>query len=310
MMLKKNRVRRRMKILIVTDIDNPGLKEDCLIAKSFIKDGHHVTLTREDYDEQLDELFDTIVIRNIWHLDSRNYEEYKNKMLCLRKRLKRKKIPTINLYGKFDDSGKLYLKELYDKGYPVIPTTTNLADFKEYDEKDIFLLKPIDGYEGYGIIEMLKNEIEVNPNYIVQPKVKFTKEVEFYFINKDFQFVLEFVPSKKPVYPIPNLYNYTDEELKIAQDFANLCDDKFVGVQRIDFLKTKEGILLLEIGDSSPYLNLNSLDEKVRNDFLENFKNMVYKYYNSYHNVNFEKGSGEMVSLKESTIYDKNKYRQ
>lgn len=74
------------------------------------------------------------------------------------------------------------------------------------------------------------------------------------------------------------------------QDFANLCNDKFVGVQRIDFLKTKEGdLLLLEIGDSSPYLNLNSLDEKVRNIFLKNYKNMVYKYYDSYHKLKVEK---------------------
>ncbi len=279
-----------MKILIITDIDNPGLKEDCFIAKAFIKDGHHVTLTREDYDERLDELFDIIVIRNIWHFDSDNYEEYKNKMLNLRKRLKQKNIPTINLYGKFDDSGKLYLKDLYDGGYPVIPTATDLSVFKRYNENDIFLLKPINGYEGYGIFEKQKNEIVESEKYIIQPKVQFEKEIEFYFLNKEFQFVLEFVPSKKPVYPIPNLYNYTDEELKIAQDFANLCDDKFVGVQRIDFLKTKEGdLLLLEIGDSSPYLNLNSLDEKVRNIFLRNYKNMVYKYYNSYHKLNFEK---------------------
>lgn len=279
-----------MKILIVTDIDNLGLKEDCFIAKSFIKDGHHVTLTREDYDERLDELFDIIVIRNIWHFDSNNYEEYKNKMTNLRKRLKRKNIPTINLYGKFDDSGKLYLKRLYNEGYPVIPTATDLLDFKKYSGNDIFLLKPINGYEGYGIVEKHKNEIVGNEKYIIQPKLRFKKEVEFYFLNKEFQFALEFVPSKKPIYPIPNLYNYSDNEMKIAQDFANLCDDKFVGVQRIDFLKTEDGnLLLLEIGDSSPYLNLNSLDEKVKNIFLENYKNMVYKYYNSYHKFLFEK---------------------
>ena len=88
-----------MKILIVTDIDNPGLKEDCFIARSFIRDGHHVTLARQDYDEKMDELFDVIAIRNIWHFDSINYEKHKNDMINLRKRLKNKNIPTINLYG-------------------------------------------------------------------------------------------------------------------------------------------------------------------------------------------------------------------
>lgn len=271
-----------MKILIVTDIDNPGLKEDCFIAKSFIDDGHHVTITREDYDERLDNLFDVIVIRNIWHFDRENYDYYKNKMINLRERLKRKNIATINLFGKFDDSGKLYLEKLYKKGYPVIPSSTTLSIFEEYSDDDEFLLKPLNGYEGYGIIETKKKNIKENSNYIIQPKIEFEKEIEFYFLNKDFQFVLEFVPSKKPVYPIPSLYKYSEEELKIAQTFANLCDDNFVGVQRIDFLKTLDGkLLLLEIGDSSPYLNLNSLNEETRNKFLQNYKDMTYKYFNN-----------------------------
>lgn len=271
-----------MKILIVTDIDNPGLKEDSFIARSFIRDGHHVTLARQDYDEKMDELFDVIAIRNIWHFDSINYEKHKNDMINLRKRLKNKNIPTINLYGTFDDSGKVYLEKLYNDGYPVIPTTTTLSELNNYSNDDVLLLKPINGYEGYGIVEKHKNEIIETKGFVIQPKINFEKEVEFYFINKEFQFVLEFVPSKKPVYPIPQLYDYSQEELKIAQNFANLCDKKFIGVQRIDFLKTVDGkLLLLEIGDSSPYLNLNSLDEDTRNKFLENYKNMVYNYYDS-----------------------------
>ena len=271
-----------MKILIVTDIDNPGLKEDCFIARSFIRDGHHVTLARQDYDEKMDELFDVIAIRNIWHFDSINYEKHKNDMLNLRKRLKNKNIPTINLYGTFDDSGKLYLEKLYNDGYPVIPTMITLSDLNNYSNDDVFLLKPINGYEGYGIVEKYKNEIIETKGFVIQPKINFEKEIEFYFLNKEFQFVLEFVPSKKPVYPIPKLYKYSKDELQIAQDFADLCDKKFVGVQRIDFLKTSDGkLLLLEIGDSSPYLNLNSLDEDTRNKFLENYKNMVYNYYDS-----------------------------
>lgn len=268
-----------IKILIVTDIDNPGLKEDCFIAKSFIKDGHHVTITRQDYDENLDNFFDVIILRNIWHLDKKEFSQYKENMINLRKRLKDKKIPTINLFSSFDDSGKLYLKELYKKDYPVIPTATDIFFFSNYDKNDLFLIKPVNGYDGFGIKEQMKSEIIENEEYIIQPKIDFIKEVEFYFINKEFQYVLEFVPSKKPIYPIPNLYDYTEEELKIAQSFANLCSDDFVGVQRIDFLKTSDDkLLLLEIGDSSPYLNLNSLDDKTREKFLTNYKKMVYEY--------------------------------
>ncbi len=270
-----------MKILIVTDIDNPGLKEDCFIAKSFIKDGHHVTITRADYDELLDSLYDIVIIRNIWHCDKNNYVKYKNGVIKFRNRLKKKNIPAINLYGKFDDFGKTYLEKLYRKGFSVIPTSRKISDFKNFDDDSVFLLKPINGFNGYGIMEKAKKEIIENKNYVIQPKIQFAKEIEFYFINRDFQYVLEFVPSKKPIYPVPNLYNYTKEELLLAQQFANLSDEKFVGVQRIDFLKTVDGkLLLLEIGDAAPYLNLNSLSEDMRNKFLENYKSMVYNYYN------------------------------
>ncbi len=80
-----------IKILLVTDIDNPGLKEDCFIAKSFIEDSHHVTITRWDYDEALDDLFDVVILRNIWHLDSNNFLDYKNQLLSLKQRLKKKR---------------------------------------------------------------------------------------------------------------------------------------------------------------------------------------------------------------------------
>ena len=273
-----------MKILLVTDIDNPGLKEDCMIARSFINDGHKVTIARQDYDEKLDDMFDLIIIRNIWHLDNDNYEEHKQNIISLIKRLKEKSVPTINLNGIFDTQGKLYLEDLYKKGYPVIPSSTNIQDFLKYNDNASFLLKPLDGYDGYGIIEKEKRSITNDDNYLIQPKIGFSKEIEFYFLNKEFQYVLEFVPSKKPVYPIPNLYSYTEEELKIAQSFANQCGDDFCGVQRIDFLKTDNELLLLEIGDSAPYLNLSSLDDETRNKFINNYKKMVYDYYDKITN--------------------------
>ncbi len=266
-----------MKILIVTDIDNPGLKEDCMLAKAFVKDGHQVTISRQDYDPQMDEIFDVILLRNIWHLNSQNYLESKRNIVALKQRLLGKKIPTINLISQFDDKGKKYLIDLYNKGYPVIPTSENLDSFRDYQDDDKFLLKPVNGYDGYDIQELTKKEIKASKDYLIQPKMAFVKEVEFYFINKSFQYALEFVPSKKPIYPTPNLYNYTESELAIAQQFANLCAKDFNGVQRIDFLKLKDGqLLLLEIGDSAPYLNLNSLNTETREKFLTNYKNLVY----------------------------------
>ena len=64
----------------------------------------------------------------------------------------------------------------------------------------------------------------------------------------------------------------------LAQSFANLNND-FVGIQRIDFLKDKnDELLLIEIEDASPYLDLDCLSESDLNNFLKKYKSMVYEY--------------------------------
>ncbi len=173
---------------------------------------------------------------------------------------------------------------MYEKGYPVIPTSTDMKLFEKYPRNSLFYLKMINGYDGYGQCVKVKDGVTPNSNYIIQPKINFTKEIEFYFINRKFQYALEFVPSKKPVYPIPKLYDYTDQELEVASCFADMCKEEFVGVQRIDFLKTSDNqLLLLEIGDSAPYLNLNSLDKNTKEMFLKNYKEAVYEYLQRNH---------------------------
>ncbi len=49
-----------------------------------------------------------------------------------------------------------------------------------------------------------------------------------------------------------------------------------IGIQRIDFLKTyNDELLLIEIEDSSPYLDLDMLDKKTLNRFLDNYYKMI-----------------------------------
>ena len=48
-----------------------------------------------------------------------------------------------------------------------------------------YLLKPVNGYGGYGIIESsYDNLINLwNENYVIQPKIDFDSELQFYFIG-------------------------------------------------------------------------------------------------------------------------------
>lgn len=52
-------------------------------------------------------------------------------------------------------------------------------------------------------------------------------------------------------------------------------------MQRIDFLKVNGRLLLSELEDDCPYMAIESLSDDKRQEFIENFKKMVYMYYDS-----------------------------
>lgn len=109
--------------------------------------------------------------------------------------------------------------------------------------------------------------------YVLQPKLELKKEAKFCY-------TLEFIPSKGLIYLDAKYYKYTDKELLLAQNFANLNYD-FIGVQRIDFLKDMNNeIILLEIEDVSPYLDLDCLSKSDLNSFLNEYKSVVYEFVN------------------------------
>ena len=60
--------------------------------------------------------------------------------------------------------------------------------------------------------------------------------------------------------------------------FSNLSSLK-VGFQRIDFLRLENNqLILLEIEDNSPIMNLELLENNFREKVLEEYKNNIYNY--------------------------------
>lgn len=114
--------------------------------------------------------------------------------------------------------------------------------------------------------------------------MKFKSEVQFYYIKDKFEYALEFVPSKVPVYPNAIRYEYNSNELEMANKFA-LLNEEYYGIQRIDFIKLEDDTLLLtEIEDISPYLDLDQVDKETRKKFITDYKIMVYEYMkNKFH---------------------------
>ena len=262
-----------MKILLLTNLKNEESEEDIWIVDTLREDGNIVDISWIDYDERLDDEYDIFIKRNIWLSDEHDYEEileYEELANKLNNRLRNKHKKLINFNGNFDERGKDYLVELFNRGYEVIPSINKKEDINKIPETETYLLKPKIGYDGMEQKVITKREIEeVDFNkYILQPLISFQSEVQFYFLNDELQYALEFKPSKVPVYPDAIKYNYNEKEKQIAQKFANL-NKQLVGIQRIDFIKLYNNELkLLEIEDAAPYLDLDELKEKYKDETI------------------------------------------
>lgn len=270
-----------MNILMISNIDGDEKLEDIWLARTFQKDGHNVAIVDKNYDEKLEDIFDIFLERNTWDFNA-TIENVREKYE-FRKRIIKKNLLRINFDGKYDGSDKKYLVDLFKKGYQVIPSIDSLKDLKLLNNPNKYMLKLKDSYDGIGQLVVDKNDLKqkFDNSYIIQPLMKFKSEVQFYYIKDKFEYALEFIPSKVPIYPDAIKYEYTSKELEIANNFALLNGD-YYGIQRIDFIKLEDNtLLLIEIEDISPYLDLDQVDEKTRKKFIMDYKNMVYEYMES-----------------------------
>lgn len=279
-----------MNILMITNIDNDEKLEDIWLARAFQEDGHNVAIVDKNYDEKLESIFDIFLKRNTWN--SNATIENVSEKYSFTERIIKKDLPRINFDGKYDGSDKSYLVKLFKNGYETIPTIDNLDDLKLLKNTSKYMMKRKESYDGIGQLVLEKEELKskFNNSYIIQPFMKFKSEVQFYYIKDKLEYVLEFIPSKVPVYPKAIKYEYNSDELELANKFACL-NAEYYGIQRIDFIKLEDDTLLLtEIEDISPYLDLNQVDKKTKEKFIIDYKNMVYEYMQNK-NVDYNKKS-------------------
>ena len=167
-----------------------------------------------------------------------------------------------------------------------MPTINNILELDKLGKHEKYLIKPVNGYASYGIIETDKSNINNywDSNYVIQPKLDFDSEVQFYFVGNKYEFAQIFTPKKLLSHENAIFYSPTAEEIKLAELFAHLNGDSFNGVQRIDFLKLNNQLLLSELEDDSPYMAIEALSDNQKKEFIDDFKQMVYTYYNSFKN--------------------------
>lgn len=174
-----------------------------------------------------------------------------------------------DLKGKGDLRGKRHLLELFDSGYPVIPTVKSLSELERLGSVERYLLKPVDGCDSVGLKVLPRTELEKLDveRFVVQPFMPFEFEVSFYFVDSRFHYAL-FAPDKSKRWEM-SLYLPSSEEVSFAQRFIewNTCRS---GIQRVDACKMPDGkLLLMELEDYNPYLSLHLVPKETREAFLE-----------------------------------------
>ena len=271
---------QKYNILILSNPNDIYAKEDEILADSFRKDGNNVVIKWLDYDESLDNTFDVVLKRDTWAVkeqDIPKYEKYNN---LLKKRIKNKPIKKVNFY-EVGCNGKKYLIDYYKKGLPVIPSFDNLKQAKDLRNFEDYILKPLNSFgSAFGQKSVNKENLkkEFKEGLMIQPKIKFKSEVQCYFVEDELLYTFEFKPSKYPDYPEPTIIELTKEEKDLVYKFVNETNIK-VGFQRIDFLRLEDDrLLLLEIEANATFMDLVFLEENLRNQVIEKYKQSVYKY--------------------------------
>ncbi|MGC3971615.1 MAG: hypothetical protein QM775_31005 [Pirellulales bacterium] len=177
-----------MNVVIVSNLQDPdAAAEDTALVRLL---GEHISTIVVDLFDDAVFNFDRdcfFLIRNVWGREG------------LRKRVEdlyvwfaQQGIPYLNdADGKGDRMGKRYLVELYEKHFPVIPSFCTPETAQRFNAKS-YLAKPLFGGSGKGILEISAEKLWTIDweKYILQPKLEFSAEYSFFYVDDFFSHAL------------------------------------------------------------------------------------------------------------------------
>lgn len=251
-------------VLLLTDFSYQAkgreyFRED-LVLSEYLRNHFKVCISHiEDCDPVLDRA-DVILIRNTGPQNS-----HRERLNSLKNR--RDLVFFNDLSGKGDMKGKSHLLELYQAGYPVIPSFASISQLK--GNEDRYLLKPLDSADSCGVQILSYTSLDASlcKNMILQPVVEFLHEVSFYFIGRDFCYAL-YAPHREKRWDL-KLYMASEADVAFAQKFIEWNTCKW-GIQRVDACRLHDGrLLLMELEDYNPFLSLDVLPDAMKKEFLE-----------------------------------------
>lgn len=258
-------------ILYLTDLYYPakGRKyyEEDLFITAQLKEHFNILIGNPQQALAFLDKADIVVFRNTGPVVY--YQEYFNEFV---REVKKKGVLTFNSFdGKADMKGKQYLIDLYDQGFPVIPSIKKVNDLEKLPEADQYIVKLINGADSIGMELVNRTALEniESKDKLIQPYIDFEYEVSFFFINDEFQYAL-YAPEKKKRWSL-EVYEASDEDLNFAQKFID-WNQMQRGIQRVDACKLKDGrLLLVELEDLNPFLSLDALKAEGKDKFIMNF---------------------------------------
>lgn len=259
---------RRPRVLYVTDLTYQAqgrryCDEDIYLADR-LRAQFDVALCHPSQAADLMDSFDVVVVRNsgpaIHYRD--DHEAFRARAAATGVRV------FTELTGKADMAGKQYLLDLYDAGYPVIPTADTLIGAQALPEVTEYVAKPKFGADSFGLRIVPRAELTdlTYDDLLVQPRIDFAYEVSFYFVDHTFQYALH-APDPDQRWKLER-YQPTPEDRAFAQRFIDWNTVNH-GIQRVDACRNRTGeLLLVELEDLNPYLSLDLVAEDVRDRFV------------------------------------------
>lgn len=268
----------RPRILYVTDLayEARGRRycDEDIFLTSRLREDFDLALCHPRDAAGLMEGFDGVVVRNSGPVLSYReaYDEF-------RERASRSGARVYNqLSGKADMAGKQYLLDLTDAGFPVIPTVDRPEDVRRLPETDAYVVKPKLGADSIGLRIVAAERVRdlIDGDVLVQPRIDFSYEVSFYFVDHDFQYALHAPHTDRRWQLEP--YEPTSDDLEFARRFIdwNGIDH---GIQRVDACRAPGGeLLLVELEDLNPHLSLDALSDKGRDAFVAAMKASLHRF--------------------------------
>ncbi|GLW74861.1 hypothetical protein Kpho02_71580 [Kitasatospora phosalacinea] len=258
----------RPRILFVTDLAYPArgrryCDEDIFLT-SRLREHFDLALCHPRDAAALMDGFEAVVVRN-----SGPVLHHREQYDAFRRRAAERGTPVYNpLTGRGDMAGKGYLPALTAAGFPVIPTVDHRADPALLPPADRYVVKPKDGADSIGLRVVERADLPglVREGLLVQPLVDFRYEVSFYFVDDAFQYALHAPDPARRWELAP--YRPTPADLAFARRFVE-WNTLAHGIQRVDACRTAEGeLLLVELEDLNPYLSLDAVTPRQREDFV------------------------------------------